>query len=229
MKFAKSAWKKRFGAPPGPRAQRLLLGKQEGLEIAASYKARNSRVWLAYLRGRPTLATLDNGKVFLAVNDYGIVGLFADVNFSIEQWVLEYGQIRQDCLGHVGPKQHFRRSGTPGQGLNGAPLARLVYRGHDLDDLRGDNFRAAQMVLPIHERQRLTGLKWVQRWQRELLETSGIGYMCNTHSDRSLHNVRAKTVRINSLQDTQILVATQAIARFCEIISPYKNTDSLEE
>ena len=152
MKFAKSAWKKRFGAPPGPKAQRLLLGNQEGREIAASYKARNSRAWLAYLRDRPTLATLDNGKVFLAVNDYGIVGLFANVDFAVEQWVLEYGQVRQDFLGHVGPTQHFRRSGTPGQGLNGAPLARLVYRGHDLDDLRGDNFRAAQMMLPIHER-----------------------------------------------------------------------------
>ena len=173
-------------------------------------------------------STLREG-LFLASSDHG-VGLFADRPFvptgSMRDVVTGYG-------GELGMHPHdsintdsYRR-GVGASGSNdGAHWARLIARHQTLDDPTGEQFRLQQVALPVEQRTRLLPMKWVDRRLRELIMTSGVGYMANTATDKKRHNVRIQPLRLNVITSTVYLQQRRPIQRYDEIISPYNNKEA---
>jgi hypothetical protein len=72
-------------------------------------------------------------------------------------------------------------------------------------------------------------MKWVDRRLRELIMTSGVGYMANTATDKKRHNVRIQPLRLNVITSTVYLQQRSPIQRYEEIISPYNNKEAAKK
>jgi hypothetical protein len=197
---------------------------------------RDSRAWKAQQRSCTPLGTLANGLLFVAISDAGYPGLFANQEFrprsrsdpAAPHRVTAYGGVAgtsksirrgRNCTSHM------RTSGTPGGMQDGAPFARLFDRGATTFDPQGEQFIIDQLTRPISDRIHLGIQNWVSGTQRSMIESTGIGYMANTHIDRTRWNVKLVGMNVNTEEMMPILVATRTIARYDEILSPYNNRD----
>ena len=209
--------------------QKLILSRSKALKEAYLKKIYS-----------PTYSTLSNKQVYLALDDYGGIGLFANHDFKKGEVITTYGgskRTRDQINGSYNTSHIAIVYGTGQQVLRDGSTWANILKESSLDKWTVDQIAAERSKTPS-ERTRIYPIDidisslpahLPIGSVKEMIENSGVGYMVNTNltGAQNVNYVHVPfTKEANGDGETRFVMASKPISKGDEIFGAYNNSES---